>query len=259
MSRHKRATISIVTDDDSDDDDFDTCMEPPPGYIEDGRVFPYYNGPYLFDSIDVRDRLGKTVMLTGFDRQVPVGSIGTVVDTPLGVSSRHFNGEGAFVEVGWKTPIREIRRLYDSVEYAGLFELPLNYDDTVEAMYLALELRRHFSLDHLQNIASQIRTARAQTLPDELTYLEAQYPQPALVLRLLPVACDVASILAPDTEENWTLIMADVLMETMTMTQIEQYCEDMQEEEEAGSLPPAKLRITIAACKLLLGRDKPIH
>lgn len=198
--------------------------------------------PLLFAENEAREKLNKTIITCNELGTIPPGTVGTII----GMTQ---SGQDFLLDVRWHFPEPASTGVIDKEHYEKQFELPSTPENTVEAMYLSLDLQRHFKDDELRTLSDRLKTI--SKAPTELDGILRQYPAMNTRLGVLSLACELAAALDRDTERHWTERMTDTLARDLTLSEIaEMYFEFSTEDKHLGLA--AESRIVKNACNEIL-------
>lgn len=213
-------------------------------------IFDFFPRIMLSDSVEsmpftekeANEKQNKTIITRTALGEITPGTIGTITGSIQA-------GPDFLLNVRWHFPEPSSTGTITKEDYQRQFELPLNPQDTVEAMYLSLDLQRHFSDNQLKTLSDRLKLMAL--VPTELETILRLQPKINNRIDILSLACELATALDRDTERRWTDRMTDTLAQKLTMSEIaEMYLEFAGQEEHLGLA--AESRIVKNACSQIL-------
>ena len=154
---------------------------------------------------------------------IPPGTVGTVI----GMTQKD---AGFLLIVQWSFPEPLLTVSIDKEEYEQQFELPLTLQGTLEAMYLSLDLQRHFGDDELKTLSGRINMI--SKTPIELERILRLHPAIRNRVDVICLACELAIALDRDTERRCTARMIETLTKKLPLDQITELYQEFNSQNE---------------------------
>ncbi len=198
--------------------------------------------PQLYTKKEANEKQGKAVVTRLAGNLVPAGTLGNVVGMTR-------SGSGFLLIVRWQLPDSDVSEHVGRKQYEKHFELPLPLQNTVAAMYLAMDLQRSFNDKELKQLSARLEPLTEP--PDDLEDLLDLHSRIGDQIDVLLVACDLAINMDRGTERQWTERMTDILAKKLTLGQIGELRRELADQDESAGLS-AEIRIVANACGLIL-------